>query len=456
VVARGWRAPWSASRPIHRALFFSLLDGLAAYASIGVVERFAIPYAIKLGFSNQQIGLFAGIPYVMASLSNLISPGIVARTGRRKSLCLAAVFSQVFWLVCLLSVSQLHSGARFYAALLVFTMYATFGQIQMGAWGSWMADLLPDSSRSRYFGWRDQITGFFAMPFAYLCAVLLDASPAGKFAGFAIVFGMAAVFRAFSGLAVWAQYEPPMTDEPSSEQVSFLGFLSGAGNHDALTASMYFAAIIFATRLCGPFFQVYMLRDLELSYKSFTVLTLVASLTHLVFIHFWGRLGDRFGNAKLLRVVWPGIVAIPALWTISGNFYYLVGLQIIAGFCWSAFFLASWNYILDATSRETRGRYISYSLVLRGVAGAISPFIGGLILSYLPPLGGYQIRTLFALSAGLRLMAGFLTLGRLREVKPVGRLGANQLIYALPGIRPLTGMYRAFARRFSQDNDTTT
>ncbi len=455
MVPRGWRAPWSASRPIHRALFFSLVDGLAAYASIGVVERFAVPYAIRLGFSDQQIGLFAGIPYVMASLSNLVSPGIVARTGRRKPLCLAAVFFQVFWLICLLSISGLRPGPRFYAALIVFTMYATFGQIQMGAWGSWMADLLPDGSRSRYFGWRDQVTGFFAMPFAYFCAVLLDAYPAGRFMGFAIVFGMAAGFRAISGLAVWVQYEPPMSEEPTSEQVSFLRYLSGGGNRDALTAGLYFAAIIFATRICAPFFQVYMLRDLGMSYTRLTVLGLVASVTHLVFIRFWGHLGDRFGNAKVLRVVWPGIVAIPALWTISGNFYYLALLQFIAGICWSAFFLASWNYILDAAVPETRGRYISYSLVLRGVAGAVSPFLGGLLLSHLPPLGGYEIRTLFAVSAGLRLFAGMLTLGRLREVKPVSHLGVNQLIYALPGIRPLTGMYRAFARRFGQDNNAT-
>ncbi len=446
MLSRSWRAPWSNARPIRRALFFSLIDGLAATTAIGMVERFIVPYALELGFTRQQIGMLGSFPYLMASLSQLASPYIVGRQGRRKPLCVTAVFLNALWLLCLAAVWHVPTGLRSYATLAVFTLYAIFVSVQIGAWGSWMADLLPDRSRSRYFGWRDQVSGLFAMPAAYLVALLLDGFSHNPFVGFAIVFSIAAALRLISGISVAVMYEPPMRKEHGSVRAGFLRYLSGKGNRDVLYASLYSAAIMFATRLAGPFFAVYMREDLMLSYKSYTLLGLVASLTQLIFIKFWGYVGGRVGNARLIKLAWPGIVAIPLLWTISANFYYLIVLQMIAGFCWSATLLASWNYVLDASRPESRARYVSYSMIMTGVGGAAGAIMGGIIVPHLPPLWGYKIRTLFAISAGLRVVAGILTLGRLREVRRVARMGVNQLIYALPGVRPLVGVYRAVVR----------
>lgn len=450
MISRGWRAPWSKSRPIRSALFYSLIDSLTATAAFVLVEQFFIPYLRELGSTDQQVGILTCVPYLMASLSQLISPEIVARHKRRKPLCVTAVFLQVFWLLLILGLRLMPKDLTFGTALALFTLYAIFGSIQMGAWASWMADLIPDRSRSRYFGWRSQVSSLFSMPIAFLAGALLDKSTGNPLIGFTVVFSIALVLRFISAIAISIQYEPPMKEEPHSARVSFLGHVRGAGNRAALYAGLYFAGLAFATRLAWPAFVVYMLEDLDLSYKRYVILGLVASVTNGVFIHFWGYVGGKIGNAKVMKIVWPGIVAIPALWTISGNYYYLVVLQIIAGICWSAHFLAAWNYILDVSSPETRTRYVSYSMGIAGVVGAIGPLVGGLLVPHMPPMLGYSRRTIFAISAGLRLLAGLFLLGRLREVKPVAHVGTDQLIYALPGVRPMMGIYRAVTRRVGQ------
>ena len=450
MISRGWRAPWSRSRPVRSALFYSLIDSLTATAAFVLVERFFIPYLRELGSTDQQVGVLTSVPFLMASLSQIISPGIVARSRKRKPLCVTAVLLQVLWLLLILGLRFMPKNLTFRAAVVLFSLYAIFGSIQMGAWASWMADLLPDQSRSRYFGWRQQVSSLFSMPIAFLAGALLDQSGSNPLVGFTAVFAIALSLRFISAIALSIQYEPPMKEEPHSDRVSFLNYIRGDGNRVTLHAGLYFAGITFATRLAWPSFVVYMLEDLDLSYTKYVVLGLVASVTNMVFIHFWGYVGGKIGNAKVMKIVWPGIVAIPALWTISGNYYYLVVLQIIAGICWSAHFLAAWNYILDVSSPETRTRYVSYSMGISGVVGAIGPLVGGLLVPHMPPMLGYSRRTIFAISAGLRLLAGVFLLGRLREVKPVAHVGTDQLIYALPGGRPMIGIYRAVTRRANQ------
>ena len=452
-VSRGWRAPWSRSRPLHSALFYSLIHSLTAATAIALVERFYVPYLRKLGSTEQQVGVLTCVPLLMASLAQLISPGVVARSKRRKPLCITAVLLQVFWLLLILGLRSVPGNLRFAAALGLFTLYAVFGTFQTGAWASWMSDLLPDKSRSRYFGWRRQVSLLFSIPIALLAARLLDRSSADVLAGFTAVFAIVLCLRFISAMALWVQYEPPMEKEHHSERASFLGYLRGGGNRMALYAGLYFAGIAFGSRFAGPTLVLYVTEDLALSFKAYVVLGVVGSVSMAATTHFWGHVGGRLGNARVLKLVWPGITLIPALWLVSKNFYYLVGLQVLAGACWGAHFSASWNYILDVSSPETRARYVSYSMGITGIVGAIGPLIGGLLAPHMPPLLGYSRLTILAISVGIRILPGALFLWRLQDVRAVGDVGGIQLVYTFPGARPMIGIYRAVMRRFGHGAD---
>jgi len=417
------------------------------------VERFYVPYLRKLGSTEQQVGVLTCVPLLMASLAQLISPGVVARSKRRKPLCVTAVLLQVFWLLLILRLRSVPGNLRFGGALALFTLYAVFGTFQTGAWASWMSDLLPDKSRSRYFGWRRQVSLLFSIPIALLAGWLLDRSRGNLLVGFTTVFGIVLCLRFISAMALAIQYEPPMKKEHRSERASFLGYLRGGGNRMALYAGLYFAGIAFGSRFAGPTLVLYVTEDLALSFKAYVLLGVVGSVSMAGTMHFWGYVGGRAGNARVLKLAWPVITLIPALWMVSKNFYYLVGLQVLAGACWGAHFSASWNYILDVSSPETRARYVSYSMGITGIVGAIGPLIGGMLAPHMPPLLGYSRLTILAISVGIRILPGALLLWRLQDVKALGDVGGIQLIYTFPGVRPMMGIYRVVMRRFGHGAD---
>ena len=53
---------------------------------------------------------------------------------------------------------------------------------------------------------------------------------------------------------------------------------------------IFISIISFATAIASPFFAVYMLKDLDMSILSYTIITVGSALTSLLFLPVWGNL----------------------------------------------------------------------------------------------------------------------------------------------------------------------
>ena len=70
----------------------------------------------------------------------------------------------------------------------------------------------------------------------------------------------------------------------------------------AIGFSTYFALMNAAVGISSPFFTVYMLRDLELSYLEFTALSGMSVIVQYLMLSTWGRIADVYGNRLILIV----------------------------------------------------------------------------------------------------------------------------------------------------------
>jgi MFS family permease len=117
-------------------------------------------------------------------------------------------------------------------------------------------------------------------------------------------------------------------------------------------------------------------------------------------------------------------------------------VQMFSGFAWSGVTLSAGNFIYDAVTPQKRVRCIAYFNVINGVALFLGSSLGGYLATSLPPLLGYRLLGLFALSCLCRLTFYLLLSRSFREVRAAHEVSIQELFFSVVGIRPLVGPAR--------------
>ena len=416
------------AKEVKRSLKYSILDGSAYSAMLGLTQDYVVPFALALKATIGQIGLLSSVPSLAMALSQLAAPGLAEKAGSRKGLILPVVFIHALIWVPILLIPYLIPGEKVGWLIGLFALSAVFGALGTPAWGSMMADLVPEEMRGRYFGLRGRVCGIVALIFFFIGGIILHFSSADIFLGFSIIFGGAVLFRLVSWYFLSRMYEPP-TSWAKEKGNSLIDIARKMGSSNLGRFMIYVSLMNFATYLAGPFFAVYMLRDLGFDYLTYVAVSATAAVANLMFLTFWGRRADRAGNIKVLRVSSVFVPLVPLLWIASHQLYYLIPVQILSGFAWAGFNLASANFIYDASAPEDRARCIALFNAMSGGAICLGALLGGFLAPHLPAVLGYNLLTLFLISGLLRGLVVVTLLRHIREVRQVPKVSTAELLF---------------------------
>jgi len=424
---------------VRRTLRSSVKDGIAAAIMAGVMDFYATPLALFLGASVQQVGLIIALPNLMSSLSQFHAVRVIYWVGGRLRLLVRLVFSQASLIFCVAILPWLAISNRAELLLILLILAAVCGGLAGPAWGSLMSDYIPASKRGRYFGWRNRIVGAVTIGSVIASGLLLDwFPPFSDRMGFCILFSAAALARYMSVYFINQMDEPPHRRDPASDFTFFM-FIARFKESNFLKFVVFAACLNFASYLAAPFFAVFMLRDLQFSYMTYMALQVCSTLASFVALPLWGRHADLVGNVRVLRLSSFFAALIPLLWLFSHHPIYLMLVQMWAGFAWSGVTLCTGNFIYDAVTPQKRIRCIAYFNVINGVALFLGSSLGGFLGSRIPPLFGYRLLGLFALSCFCRLSVYLLLSRSFREVRPTHEVSIQELFFSVVGVRPLVG-----------------
>jgi len=424
---------------VRRTLRSSVKDGIAAAIMAGVIDFYATPLALFLGASVQQVGLIIALPNLMSSLSQFHAVRVIYWVGGRLRLLVRLVFSQASLIFCVAILPWLAISNRAELLLILLILAAVCGGLAGPAWGSLMSDYIPASKRGRYFGWRNRIVGAVTIGSVIASGLLLDwFPPFSDRMGFCILFSAAALARYMSVYFINQMDEPPHRRDPASDFTFFM-FIARFKESNFLKFVVFAACLNFASYLAAPFFAVFMLRDLQFSYMTYMALQVCSTLASFVALPLWGRHADLVGNVRVLRLSSFFAALIPLLWLFSHHPIYLMLVQMWAGFAWSGVTLCTGNFIYDAVTPQKRIRCIAYFNVINGVAIFLGSSLGGFLGSRIPPLFGYRLLGLFALSCFCRLSVYLLLSRSFREVRPTHEVSIQELFFSVVGVRPLVG-----------------
>lgn len=402
---------------------YSYIDGAFASVMSGLRDTFITPFAISLGAVTSQVGLLSSVPNLLASLVQIKSADAAERFKSRKRVINIPILIQALIFLPILLVPFILKNGRVEALIFLFALHLSFGNFAGPAWASLIAEYVPPSKRGKFFGFRNKVLGFISVASAFIGAFLLRRFEEDIFIGYAVLFFIALFTRLLSWYYLNKMYEPPFSVEKEAK-FGFFEFVANIKRSNFTKFVFYVAAMNFCVFIASPFFPVYMLRDLKMSYPIYTLITMAATITILVAMDRWGHKADLFGNIKVLKLCSFFVPLVPVLWLFSSNIVYLILIQVVAGFFWSGFNLAASNFIYDAVSPSKRTRCIAYFNVINGIAMFLGATIGGYIARFLPIFFGYRLLSLFLLSGILRLFVALFSFG-LKEVRPVKKAGPN-------------------------------
>jgi MFS family permease len=383
---------------VRESLRSSFKDGIFAAFMSGVIDPYATPLALFLGATVQQVGLITALPNLLSSLSQFLAVRVIYWVGGRVKLLVRLVLSQASLIFCIALLPCLDMPNRVELLLVLLILAAMCGGLAGPAWGSLMSDYIPSSKRGRYFGWRNRTVGAVTLGSVITSGLILYSFQEVWYAiAFCIIFSSAALARYMSAYFIKQMDEPPHRRDPASD-FTFLMFVARFRESNFLKFVVFSACLTFATYLSAPFFTVFMLRDLQLTYLTYMALQVCSSFASLVALPLWGKHADMVGNVRVLRLSSFLAALIPAFWLFSHDPAYLMLVQIWGGFAWSGVTLSAANFIYDAVTPQKRVRCIAYFNVINGLALFLGSSLGGFLASRLPPLFGYSLLSLFALS----------------------------------------------------------
>lgn len=428
------------SKKIKKSLFFSLWDGIFASIMFGFTTDYIIPYALALGAKVFNIGILNSLPNLFSSLVQLRSADLTEKVKSRKKIIIIFVFLHLSMLIPIILVPIFFKPPMFFLIIFV-TLFNAFNAFSVPSWSSLISEYVPIKTRGRYFSWRSRILGSVVIVSTFSAGFILYLFHKEPIKGFSVIFSIALISRFISWLFLTKLYEPPFRVR-EEDKFTFLEFIKRIKNSNFAKFTLFVSLLNFSVNLAAPYFSVFMLKDLNFNYLTYTILITIVPLTQILVIRRWGHIADRVGNLKILKFSSLIISTLPFWWIVYRNPIYLGLIQVISGFAWAGFNLCATNFIYDAVSESKRVRCIAYFNFMTGLALCLGSIIGGFLINYLPYLFGYKILTLFFISSIFRFMTVKIFINKIKEVRKVEDINNLELFYTVVSIRPFFGISR--------------
>ncbi len=434
----------------EKTMKLSVKEGSATAFMSGAGEAYIVPYALALNASNIQIGFLTSFVNLFGAASQIVGGKLGYYFERRKILLFSVFLQATMWLLILglgiLVWKGIINGYSATILLVLYCLYAIIGNISGPAWFSLMGDIVPEKKRGDYFSKRNKIVLSIASIVTLIAAFFLDYMKSLNLIlwGFAIIFATASLGRYISAFLFTKHYYPKNKLKKES-YFGFFQFLKKSYKNNFGRFVIYVGLINLATNFSAPFFAVYMLRELHYSYTWFTIITLSAAGFTVWSMPIWGRVGDRFGNRKLLAIGSSIIPFSSLLWLISKNPIVIIfTAQLAAGIGWAAFNLAASNFIYDAVSSQRRSICVAYFNSINGIGIFIGASLGALFAQYAHPQFMNLFLLIFLISGIARALVVIIFLPKIKEVRvKFSDEKINILNYIATGTpRPFYGVFR--------------
>jgi MFS family permease len=397
----------------------------AVVATTGIVMT---AFALNLQADAFIFGLLGALP-LFAAVTQLWTPQMVALIGSRKRvsvLTLGIARLSLFPLALLAVFGWLfpaQNGLWLIIFLVIITVYSALTAIGGTAWQSWSGTVVPIEKRASYFANRSIYIGALGLVTTFLAGVFLDwwrVPNDGKQVqplAIVILFLVAASVAVITIFLLRKTPDLPDKKLDRTARPRVLATLKETWDYVPMRRYLIYRAInLFAVFMVVPYYNVYLLQNLKMSFTEVSILTNVGTLASLLSLPLWGKLVERYGCSRVL--FWTSIAKVfyVAAWAfvLPGNPFIPMLLIHITLVIDAGQALSATNLLMNLMPRQDASNVGHFSVftATTNLFSALGPFIAGILIGLIGTqqwvvlgIGFGAIQLMFLLSALVRLLS---------------------------------------------------
>ena len=337
---------------------------------------------LRMGASDAYMGTITIVTYA-GNIAALFSPLIIERFIKRKKMILitrAIYYALLLGFITLIPYLGAGTGVKLALVLSAITVVNLISALTGSGMSVWHMQSIPQSIRSSFFTNINMIIGILNMVALNLAGLFADyfKSQGQEMLGITLLRLMACVFACADiyNLSRLREYHYPKADV----QLSLIAIFKNPIQNKRYRAVMAVILIWTLTAtLPGPFYQVYLLKDLQISYSFLSAVNLLNIPVLLIALPIWNRVIRSVGDIKLFSPL-AGLMALHfvALALVNrGNYQWLYPVAVFYNFVLVAGItqvasLMPYKFIPDTN----QSNYFSFYSTVTMVAALLGTILG--------------------------------------------------------------------------------
>lgn len=338
--------------------------------------------------SHTLIGFATSIQFFVGLLQPLANVIVHRVKVRRVMVAITSTISRLLFAAAIF-YGMYNSGAGAETVFMIILLIGAFSMsFSSSGWSTWMADIVPEQQRGRYFAMRNSVCSVAGILAILAGGWLLKNLPGAQ--GFSVIYIISAFAAVTGGVILLFQYETPAVEHAGGSMISSYKEIFKDKNFMAFVSMVIFFNL--ALVLASPFFNVHFLEILHIPLELMAIFTALAAITGILGNIFFGKLSDILGNRLIIRIcllmlIIPTVLIlfIPRVplhfffWGISPRAFVLI-IILLQSFFGAGWNLAVFNTSLSISPRGKRSLYIGVYNSLIAVSAVIAPILGGLLI----------------------------------------------------------------------------
>lgn len=414
-------SPELSVKDYEKSRLMAVIEGVSARIIFGFTTgAFLTGYLKHIGADDKLCGQIAAIP-VLAGIIQFFSPLLLEKLSRRKPLvtCFNALHRIMLVLLVVIPLLPVPVNSRLVMVGALYFVSHLMVNMVAPATVTLVISLVPQGMRGRYFGNREIFLIFISSVLNIVMGRVLDIFELQNkpYQGYIVMYGVALLAMLLNLFSYLKMKEPPLP--AAKAQIRFKNlFLLPLKDRKFRKIIILFFIWGLSLNFSSPFFSVYMVSQLKLSYTFITVCGLLNALSYVISVRLWGKASDKksFTYTAMITLTLLGLTHAGWFFAAAGSFLehpLVILLHITSGIAWAGINISLLNIPYEYTPDEGKTVYLGFNAALSGLVGFLSSMIASWMVGRMQDYRGLlfgveitQFQIIFAISGILTVMAG--------------------------------------------------
>ena len=405
----------------EKSRLMAIFEGISARIIFGFTTgAFLTGYLKYIGADDKLCGQIAAIP-VLAGIIQFFSPLVLEKLNRRKPLVTFFNALHRIMLVLLVFIPLIPAPVKTRMMMVGVLYFVSHLMVNMVAPATvtMIISLVPQGMRGRYFGNREIFLIFISSVMNIVMGRVLDIFQMQNkpYQGYLVMYGVALLAMLLNLFSYLKIKEPPRA--AAKTEISFKNlFLLPLRERKFRKIIILFFIWGLSLNFASPFFSVYMVSQLKLSYTFITICGLLNALSYVLSVRLWGKAADRksFTYTAMITLTLLGLTHAGWFLVASGSLLeqpLVILLHITSGISWAGINISLLNIPYENTPDEGKTVYLGFNAALSGLVGFLSSMVASWMVGKMQNYRGMflgveitQFQIIFAISGILTVLAG--------------------------------------------------